>query len=142
MLLTHIVTTGFLGTCSFLDIKKKAVPIRLLCLCSVIIFVSILFVEKVTVLDRICGAGFGAFFLLITWWSRQAIGVADSIWITILGIAYGFSKSMTIVLVSLVLSAVVSAILLGLRKANRKDKIPFLPFLLMGFVVVAVVGVR
>ena len=67
--------------------------------------------------------------------SGEALGVGDGLVLFALGMGYQADKILVMLFVALVLAAVVSVVLLLLKKAGRKSEIPFLPFLFLGWLV-------
>ena len=82
----------------------------------------------------LCGLVPGAFCFLVSWGSRQALGYGDSLLISICGISLGFLPCVWIILTAFFCSGLWAAILFLFRKAGRKQEFPFVPFLLLGYV--------
>lgn len=76
--------------------------------------------------------------LLATAFATKKAGYGDGIVMLFLGIVEGSGESLLIFAAGLVFAAVFSLILLGLRKAGRNTRIPFLPFLAAAWLIVAV----
>jgi leader peptidase (prepilin peptidase)/N-methyltransferase len=86
---------------------------------------------------RVGGALFGVMILVFCYFSEEAMGLADGIIILLLGISFGLYETVAICFFSSLYAGMTSAALLIFRKAGRKTRIPFLPFLLLGYVTVA-----
>lgn len=76
--------------------------------------------------------------LLVTAFVTKKAGYGDGIVMLFLGIVEGSGESLLIFAAGLVFAAVFSLILLGLRRAGRNTRIPFLPFLTAAWLIVAV----
>lgn len=88
--------------------------------------------------SRLGGAAVGAVLLLLGFLSKEAIGYGDGMLVFICGIAYGFYETMALCFFAAAYAGCFSGILLMVRKAGRKTRIPFLPFLLLGYITMRV----
>ena len=61
------------------------------------------------------------------------MGSADGVMLLLLGAMYGLNEGGELMMYALILAAVVSIFLIAVRHAGRKDTLPFMPFLLAGF---------
>jgi len=127
----------WLFLCSFQDIRRKEIHIMLLFVGIVMAFIGVFQVNG-TIENRILGVTLGGILLGMNVITRGQIGVADGIIVGILGITLGFYTCSGILLMALFVSAIVSLILIILKKAKRKTTIPFVPFLLLGYLGVLV----
>ena len=66
--------------------------------------------------------------------SKGAMGMGDVLIISSLGIMLDFWKFMAVIGMGLLSAGIYSGILLVMKKAKRKTEIPFVPFLLLGYV--------
>lgn len=87
--------------------------------------------------SRLGGAAFGVVILLFCRFSEEALGFADGIIILVCGIAFGLQETVTLCFFSAVYAGIYSAVLLLMHRVGRKSRIPFLPFLLLGYVTMA-----
>ena len=76
----------------------------------------------------------GAVILLFAYFSKEAIGYADGVIILACGVAFGLYETVTAVFFAAVFAGCFSGVLLVAKKAGKKSRIPFLPFLLLGYV--------
>lgn len=74
----------------------------------------------------------GAVLLLLAAGTKKA-GCADGIVLMVLGVVEGDGGCLTICFGSLVLIALVSGILLAMKRVRRNTKLPFIPFLAAGW---------
>lgn len=88
------------------------------------------------ILERLGGAAFGVIMLLFCYFSKEAMGYADGIVICVCGIAFGLWKTLMMCFFGALYAGLFSAVLLVSHRAGRKSRIPFLPFLLLGYVTV------
>lgn len=76
----------------------------------------------------------GAFALFLSWVSREAIGYGDSCLILGCGFSLGIERCMELLLWAFFFSALWSLGLLVIGRADRRQEIPFVPFLLLGWI--------
>lgn len=74
----------------------------------------------------------GTVFLLVSRWTKEAVGYADSWLIFILGLGLGIRKLLIVLSVAFFCSGILAAVLL-FQKQKRKKEIAFIPFLLVGY---------
>ncbi len=84
--------------------------------------------------SRLGGVAVGIVVLMFAYFSKEAIGVADGIIISVCGVAFGLYETVLLCFLAAVYAAGYAVVLLLLKKAGRKSRIPFLPFLLLGYV--------
>lgn len=89
--------------------------------------------------ERVGGAAFGAVLFAFVYFSKEAMGVADSVVVTACGIAFGLYEAVVLCFVTSLYAGGYSMVLLLAKKAGRKSRIPFLPFLLLGYVTLRMV---
>lgn len=111
-----------------LEIKKN-----MLFVAAVILLFAGSFISK-GLESRLGGAAFGIVIMLFCRFSEEALGFADGIIIFVCGIAFGLQETVTLCFFAAVYAGIYSAILLLTHKVGRKSRIPFLPFLLFGYV--------
>lgn len=90
--------------------------------------------SNLDLLSRVGGAAFGVVLLLFCYFSKEALGVADGVLVLVCGVAFGLWETVTLCFFASVYAGCVSLVLLLTRKLGRKSRIPFLPFLLLGYV--------
>ena len=81
----------------------------------------------------ICKALIPGIILVAIALSTRKAGWADGVVLLLLGIQTDYEKCMVAVLMALFLMAALSAVLLVFHKVKRDTKLPFLPFLTMGW---------
>lgn len=77
----------------------------------------------------------GILFIVFTFASKEAIGTGDGIVILALGTILGIENTFKAIFYATVLASVFSLVLICLRKVNKKTRLPFVPFLLLGTVI-------
>ena len=80
------------------------------------------------------GLAVGALLLIFGYFSKETIGIADGVIISVCGAAFGIYETVALCFFAALYAATFSFVLLLLKKVGRKSRIPFLPFLLLGYV--------
>lgn len=83
---------------------------------------------------RLGGLAVGLLLLLFAYFSKEAVGLADGVIIAACGVAFGVYETVSLCFFAALYAAIVSFVLLLRKKVGRKSRIPFLPFLLLGYV--------
>lgn len=84
------------------------------------------------------GVMVGTVILLFAYFSKEAIGTADGAIILVCGAAFGLLETVTFTFFATLYAGVCSMVLLLTKKAGKKSRIPFLPFLLLGYLTMRV----
>ena len=94
-----------------------------------------------TLLELLCGCIPGGCLLLLSWLSREAIGFGDSAVILSIGFYLGLLPTVLLTAAAFLLSGLLGVFLLIFNKKKRADELPFVPFLLAGYVLLLGVGI-
>lgn len=94
-------------------------------------------IGEVSLFSRLGGAAFGVLLLFFCRFSKEAMGMADGILILVCGVAFGLYETVTLSFFAALYAGCFSAILLVTHRAGKKSRIPFLPFLLLGYITMA-----
>lgn len=87
------------------------------------------------------GAAVGLVILIIGFAGRQAIGYGDGLMLTATGLYLGLTGNIMLLLISLFLTALCAIFLLLLRYKRKNDRIPFIPFMLGGYILMKAIGI-
>lgn len=90
--------------------------------------------NEVSLWFRLGGFALGLLLLVFAFFSNETIGMADGVIIAVCGTAFGIYESAMLSFFAMLYAAIFSFVLLLLKKVGRKSRIPFLPFLLLGYV--------
>lgn len=119
--------------CSGYDIRTQTVPRWLLLIGSTMAAaVRIAGIGSGTWI-YIGGALLGVVFFFISKYSGEAVGYADSWMIFVQGLYMGIWKLAASLGIAFLMAGIWGAGMLALRKKNRKETFPFLPFLAAGY---------
>lgn len=133
----------WLGGLAFADLRCKRVPIWLLAIGGIFVTCMSL-IEIMTYTSQNAEMVWGllpGILLLFTAVVSKKAGWADGIVLLLLGALAGGRECAISFVLSLIAISVVSLVLLTLHKVKASSKIPYLPFLWMGYVAQAVIGV-
>lgn len=132
----------WLGLLALMDIRRGRVPIWLLA-------VSGIFVTCVSVCEIWKGSMGGTqimwgilpgFMLLLTAVLSNKAGWADGVVLLLLGVMTGFRECTFSFILSMLAISVISLTLLMMKRVEKNTKIPYLPFLWVGYMVQAVIN--
>lgn len=77
----------------------------------------------------------GVICFVIGYCTKESIGYGDAILLCALGMLYTFEEVLLICMTALILAGMVGLILLVVFRKNGKYEIPFVPFLLAGWII-------
>ncbi|HHX12016.1 MAG TPA: prepilin peptidase [Clostridiales bacterium] len=129
------ITGTMLLVCGLQDIKMKKFYTWMVLLGAILIAICVPFCSTITIWDRLWGSSVGLVVLLISLLTEGKIGMGDGFILCVTGISLGFWNNLELFFIALILSAILSIILLAAKKVDRKQGIPFVPFIFMAFVI-------
>lgn len=132
--IVDLVILFLLGAAGFIDWKKKEIPLWILILLSMATGCSLLCGRNVILWERLAGIGLGAGFFGISKVTKEAIGYGDSWIILLLGIQKGIWQVLQLLFAASILAAVFALFYLWKRNWNKKATLPFLPFIVIGYI--------
>ncbi len=119
--------------CCWQDIRKKKIHVILIGIgCVAVLFCSFL-TGELTIWSRLAGLSPGVVLLVINRITGGQIGIGDGLIVSIMGIGLGFNEIAFILAYGLFGSGIFSIGLILFCKVNRKVTIPFIPFILLGY---------
>lgn len=124
-----------LGVFSWQDMKERKICVQWL---LYFIFAGIacnLFFSYKTVAELCMGIVPGILLLLCSFISRGSIGEGDGLLLLAVGIYLGMKGTIQVLLFASVLSAISALFLCIFKKKGRNDRIPFVPFMLLGYII-------
>ena len=131
MLIKEIWTALMLLVGSVMDIKDKTVPaIYLLIAAAGSVVMTVIY--KGELKEMLLGLIPGTAILIVGKLSG-CMGEADGILLLLLGGMYGLRDGGELMMYALLAAAAVSVLLIVLKHAGKKDTLPFIPFMLVGF---------
>lgn len=133
----------FLVPCGIRDLRTRTVPAAWLAaggLCALLVAGSRIRGGEISIWNPLLGLSPGVLLLALSWLTEQQIGMADGIAACIIGVMLGSPAVYLALTVALLLSSGCGMVLLAAHRANRRTRLPWLPFLAAGVVVTAVIG--
>ncbi|MCR5250337.1 MAG: hypothetical protein K6E50_07010 [Lachnospiraceae bacterium] len=124
-------TGGILLAGSVMDIRRKALPVSYLIFCA-IGSVVILILQQAD-LRELCIGLVPGLVLLLCGKLTSCVGAADAVLMMLLGGMYGIGGGGEQLMYALLLAAIAAIFLIMMHRAGRKSTLPFVPFLLGGF---------
>ena len=132
-----VVIGAMLLICGVQDALKKKIFLWFILIGSLLIGICIPFCNTISIFNRISGVAVGICVIMISLATRGKIGMGDGMLLCASGLGLGFWGNLELFAIALLIAAVVSIALLIFRLADRKKSIPFVPFLFLGYVFVA-----
>lgn len=140
MTLQRIGTVIMLTTGSIWDIRGKKLPAGLLLL-DVLAGGILMAVNRDIDWRKdgylyVVGILIGIILLLIGRFCGGCIGTADGIITAVIGGVIGYQDTLLLLMNAILAAAVFSIVLIVIKKAGRGTTIPFIPFLLLGYLLI------
>lgn len=134
----EVLTVAWLVPMSIMDIKSKKVPVWMLWIGASAAAGVVLYKGINGGLDgwSECRALLPGAILLAVAYATGKAGPADGVILMLLGVFTGYEDCVAASLGGLILIALFSAVLLTLRRVRKNTRIPFVPFLAVGWMVV------
>ncbi|MCR5156063.1 MAG: prepilin peptidase [Butyrivibrio sp.] len=130
-----MIVLSVLGIISFRDIKEKEIPVWLILCCGALSLGRVIFLLTKGTLEPaelLISLVPGALLLLAGYVTRGGVGYGDGLLALSIGPAVGAAALATGMCIAVMGSGLFSGVLLILRKAGRKTRIPFVPFMALG----------
>lgn len=132
-MLKEICILGFLGFNTWTDIRRKEIS-----LAAAVVFAAgslgwAAYTGGISV-GFFIPVGISAFFLAVSVVTKGALGMGDGWLMMALGTALKTEEFLIMLLIGLGCSAVWAGILLVVLRKGRNAEIPFVPFLLLGYI--------
>jgi leader peptidase (prepilin peptidase)/N-methyltransferase len=131
-----VIMMAILLFCGVQDVLKKKIFLWIIIVGAVFVGLCLPFCNTVSVIDRIGGFAIGLSVAVISIATEGKIGMGDALLLCVTGLGLGFWGNLELFAIALLLAAILSIVLLVFRLADRKKSIPFVPFLLVGYVFV------
>lgn len=132
MSLEEFVLLGSLVVLSGVDLRTRKIPLVPV-LALGMFFVIYRIWSGAPVLELVTGTIPGGILILVAAVTKESIGYGDGVVLVVFGLLCGAVKTVAVLGMALLLAAVVSMILLALKKVGRKTELPFLPCLCSGY---------
>ena len=125
------------------DIRKKEILLWEICTCAVLSVAAVFmafYKGSLDIMDVLLSILPGAILLFLSFISREGIGYGDGLIVLAAGPSLGFYDLLTMLMTAIILSGLFSGLLLIFKRAKRKTRIAFAPFLAVGCAVAIALG--
>ncbi len=129
-MLENIILLCALAAFSWVDIKKKELPLLLLGACAAAGLILCLATGEPSLTGMLGGICVGGVLLLCALASRESIGTGDGLLFIVTGIYLGLWKNLMLLFFAAAACAVFGLIMMLTKKFTRKHAFPFVPFVL------------
>ena len=119
---------------SVIDIKKREISITASVIISLIAVLLIVFAKDIHILSMVFGLCEGILLMILSHVSKEQIGFGDGIILCATGLILGWKDNLTMFFFSCLICALFSICLMTIKKADKRTKIPFVPFMVPGFI--------
>lgn len=133
-MLQRIVVLIFLTIGTVTDIKYKRIPLRLPAVFGVVAVVLRILSPEIVWAELLCGVAGGLVLIAVSIITGGQIGAGDGILFAVLGILLG-SSNISVLMIALALCSVIAGVLFVTKHMKRKDRLPFIPFVLCAYVI-------
>lgn len=131
---------GMLGVLSIEDIKSHKVrDILVLSFAIIGVLMHVIF-QRIGTFDVLGGLGIGAVVLIISKSTGEKIGLGDGLVLMLTGIYLGFWRNMVLIWISTTFLALYGGIMIIAKKKRKDDRIPYIPFLMLGCLMILIIG--
>lgn len=131
--MSQVVLTIWLFVCSLQDIKYKKISTTLLLLGLPFLLTTSIVTNPVGFKSRVLGLAVGVILIGISYITKGQVGMGDGVVIGIIGLCFGIQITVQVFMYGLFISAIAAIIILGCKRGSRKTTMPFIPFLLLGY---------
>ena len=121
--------------CGIYDWRTRLIPVWYVGIFSCLAVLYHLMFSAGIFLEIALGAGMGLLFVLISRISKGSLGMGDAVVITAVGLWCGIRDSITIILFAFIMAGFAGGIWMLFRMKNRRESMPFVPFLLLSCLV-------
>ncbi|MDO5518927.1 MAG: A24 family peptidase [bacterium] len=128
-----LVVIGVLLICSYTDIREKKVSIWIIITGVQAVIVLNFITKDITMINALLGGIIGLLLIGVSKLTKNALGLGDAMLIAMIGLALGMFNTLLALFYALLITAVVSAILLVFKRVKKQSQMPFVPFILLGY---------
>lgn len=131
------LTFGIYLICTVTDVRQRLIGKRILGVYAASAFLGHEIMGTCTMGGIVAGMIPGMICLMLSRISREALGYGDSLLILATGISLGLMRCTELLIWAFLFSGLWALILLVCKRSSRKRELPFVPFLMLGFWIMA-----
>lgn len=124
----------FLAINAGCDLKRKEIPLWSILIFGGVGIILAFFGDITESMSYIGGLMIGLLVIGTAAATKETVGYGDGMAIAVCGIYLGFFRTFFVLFYGLLLCSVISAVLMVMKKRTGKTRVPFLPYLLVGYV--------
>ena len=129
----EIFVLAFLGINNWKDIRKKEISVPAIGLFA-IWGIARAFLNENICLEWLGALSLGILLIALSIISKGEIGMGDGMVLSALGTVLTFSQLLSVLMLGLLCCGISGFFLLAMGKISKKTEIPFVPFLLLGYI--------
>ena len=130
----------FLLTEGIKDWRKKEIDLIFPALISVLAILFVFVFKDIGWIEILLGFVQGLVLIGVSFLTDGGIGEGDGIVFCVTGVMLGWKMNLMIIFISSFICALTSIILMILKKADKKTKIPFIPFTVPAYLVTVLIN--
>lgn len=134
-LVTEITLLLGLFTCAWIDWKKQLVYSAIPAFLGIVGICFHIVSQSITIWNVLAGMSLGGVFLVISWLTKEEVGMGDGIIFMLTGIYLGFWNNLELIVLTLLLAGVIACVLMISKKKGRKDRMPMIPIVFVAYVI-------
>ena len=135
MVIKEIVLLAGLGIMSVEDIRKKGIKRLWLIGLGIVGLIFTIADAEVLCVSFLLRFVPGVVFVLLAWATREQIGMGDALLILVMGWYLNAIELVDVCLLAFFIAGLVALVLLVVIKKSKKFKLPMVPFIFAGYVV-------
>lgn len=134
------VLLGTLGLHSLEDIRRKKITVKLTLFSGIAGILLHMLFQNQSIFEMLAGAVPGVFVLVASYLSKSKIGMGDGIVFMLTGLYLGLVENLRLMFVSFFLASLWGLYLLMIKRCEKSKRIPFVPFLFLGYCLMMIRG--
>ncbi|MCI8875518.1 MAG: hypothetical protein HFI77_05585 [Lachnospiraceae bacterium] len=138
-MLEQYLLLGTLGFHCLEDIKRKQITLMVTLGSAMACLICHIIFQNRSIYNMLGGMLFGGMILLFCILSRGKMGPGDGIVFMLTGLYLGAEENLALMLLSFFFAAGWSFIAICFFHRNKKEKIPFIPFLFLAYLVILII---
>ena len=127
------VLIGILGVHSLEDIRDQKITVTITLFSAIVGILLHLFFPGISIFEMIAGMVSGMGILLLGRVTGGGIGMGDGLVFMLTGLYLGAAENLALMCISFFLASAWGIFLLLSRLCSRQERIPFVPFLFLGY---------
>ena len=126
----------FYGLATWDDLRSKKVRVIEIIIFGIVGLIIDFSIRPFSFLSILGGVMVGLMVYLFSVLTKEKIGKGDAFVVMVTGLYLGFQNTLLLVWLSTILAAVIGSIIIRKNNVNTDFEIPFVPFLLMGYLII------